>query len=69
MGEPNFIWESFENGSGWPSSVMGALLGLLGPLYAYGCPHWLLNMADDVKDPGRNIPVALLAQQIGNIVT
>jgi len=26
-------------------------------------------MADDVKDPGRNIPIALLAQQIGNIVT
>ena len=48
---------------------MGALLGLLGPLYAYGPPHWLLNMADDVKNPSRNIPIALLAQQIGNIVT
>jgi amino acid transporter len=64
-----FIWTSFENGSGYSSPVMGALLGLLGPLYAYGPPHWMLNLADDVEDPSRSIPIALLSQQIGNIIT
>ncbi|OKL62762.1 hypothetical protein UA08_01326 [Talaromyces atroroseus] len=64
-----FIWTSFENGSGYSSPAMGALLGLLGPLYAYGPPHWMLNLADDVKNPSRSIPIALLAQQIGNIIT
>jgi len=48
---------------------MGALLGLLGPLYAYGPPHWMLNLADEVENPSRSIPIALLAQQIGNILT
>lgn len=48
---------------------MGVLLGLLGPIYAFGPPHWLLNMAEDIKDPSRNIPIAILWQQIGNIIT
>ncbi|OQU94953.1 hypothetical protein CLAIMM_01230 [Cladophialophora immunda] len=65
----SFLWISFENGSGYSSPVMGALLGLLGPLYAYGPPHWMLNLADEVRDPRRSIPIALLVQQIGNIIT
>ncbi|KAI1625938.1 amino acid permease-domain-containing protein [Exophiala viscosa] len=67
---PNaFLWTSFENGSGYSSPVMGALLGLLGPLYAYGPPHWMLNLADEVENPKRSIPIALLVGQIGNITT
>ncbi|KAK4948554.1 choline transporter [Elasticomyces elasticus] len=67
---PNaFLWTSFENGSGYSSPVMGALLGLLGPLYAYGPPHWMLCLADEVENPKRSIPIAMLAGQIGNITT
>jgi amino acid transporter len=58
-----------QNLSGFDSNVIGAMLGLLGPLYAYGPPHWLLNMAEDVEDPSRAIPIALLAQQAGNVLT
>ncbi|KAK5040241.1 hypothetical protein LTS07_000738 [Exophiala sideris] len=65
----SFLWTSFENGSGYSSPVMGALLGLLGPLYAYGPPHWMLCLADEVENPKRSIPIAMLAGQIGNITT
>ena len=48
---------------------MGTLIGLMGPLYAYGPPHWLLNMAEEVQDPSRAIPIAIGAQQAGNITS
>lgn len=63
------MWFDVFNGSGFDSDAMGILIGLLGPIYAYGPPHWLLNMAEDVQNPGRSIPIALGAQQIGNIIS
>jgi choline transport protein len=44
------------------------MLGLLGPIYGFGPPHFILNMAEDVKNPRKNMPIALAAQQIGSTI-
>jgi choline transport protein len=64
-----FVWFEFENGTGFSSNFFGAAVGLLGPLTAYGPPHWVMNMAADVKTPSRSIPIAMLSQQVGNIIS
>ncbi|KAL1907862.1 hypothetical protein Sste5344_006285 [Sporothrix stenoceras] len=64
---PDVVFGTLVNDTGFPMSI-GIMIGFLGPLYAYGPSHWLLNMAEDVYNPTRNIPIAFLAQQIGNIL-
>ncbi|KAF2647132.1 putative choline transport protein [Lophiostoma macrostomum CBS 122681] len=64
-----FVWTKFQNDSGFASNVYCSLIALGTSLYAYGVPHWLCNLADDVERPDRAIPIALAAQQIGNGVT
>ena len=62
------IFTDLINLSGYESPVLCAMLGLLGPIYAFGPPHFLLNMAEDVKNPAKNIPIGLAAQLIGSTV-
>ncbi|KAH8892790.1 hypothetical protein GQ53DRAFT_645873 [Thozetella sp. PMI_491] len=62
------VWFDFQNLTGYESSILCAMLGLLGPVYGFGPPHFLLNMAEDVKNPSRNIPIGLAAQQIGSTI-
>ncbi|KAH6697630.1 amino acid/polyamine transporter I [Plectosphaerella plurivora] len=62
------VWQKIENGTGWPFGL-AVLLGASSPLAGYGPTHWMLNMADDVHDPRRTIPLAILAQQVGSVST
>ncbi|KAH7121897.1 amino acid/polyamine transporter I [Dactylonectria estremocensis] len=62
------VWFDFQNLTGFESPIMCAMLGLLGPIYGFGPPHFILNMAEDVKNPARNLPIGLAAQQIGSTI-
>ncbi|KAH6995341.1 amino acid/polyamine transporter I [Ilyonectria destructans] len=64
----SFVWSDFQNFTGWNDGIC-ALLGLSAPMYSYGPVHWLLNMAEEVRDPRRSVPIAIAWQQIGNIAT
>lgn len=64
-----FVWAILQNDTGFSSDGYCVLLGICIALYAYGVPHWLVNLAEDVKNPSRAIPIALAAQQVGNFVT
>ncbi|KAJ4223401.1 hypothetical protein NW759_006035 [Fusarium solani] len=62
------VWSKVQNFTGWPNGF-AFLIGVSSPLSGYGPTHWILNMAEEVKNPRRAIPIALLAQQVGSIVT
>lgn len=62
------VWFDFQNLTGYDSPIICAMLGLLGPVYGFGPPHFLLNMAEDVKNPARNMPIDLAAQPIGSTI-
>ncbi|KAH6955784.1 amino acid/polyamine transporter I [Ilyonectria sp. MPI-CAGE-AT-0026] len=62
------VWFDFQNLTGYESPIICTMLGLLGPVYGFGPPHFLLNMAEDVKNPSKNMPIALAAQQIGSTI-
>ncbi|KAH7349745.1 amino acid/polyamine transporter I [Plectosphaerella cucumerina] len=62
------VWFDFQNLTGFESPIICTMLGLLGPIYGFGPPHFLLNMAEDVKNPSRNMPIGLAAQQIGSTI-
>ncbi|KAH7377849.1 amino acid/polyamine transporter I [Pyrenochaeta sp. MPI-SDFR-AT-0127] len=64
----DFVWGTLINGTGWSEGV-GILIGIGGAIYAYGPSHWLLNMADDVEHPRRDIPLAFIVQQVGNVTS
>ncbi|KFA50990.1 hypothetical protein S40293_07279 [Stachybotrys chartarum IBT 40293] len=66
--ESHVVFLDFYNLTGFESPVICAMLGLLGPIYGFGPPHFILNMAEDVKNPSRNMPIALAAQQIGSTI-
>ncbi|KAL2827872.1 amino acid/polyamine transporter I [Aspergillus pseudoustus] len=63
----HFVWTDIANSTGWPNSL-AVVIGLTGPLYAYGPVHWLLSMADEVESPRRTIPIAMIYQQVGNTI-
>ncbi|KAF6788758.1 choline transport protein [Colletotrichum sojae] len=63
-----FVWSRIQNVSGWPNSL-AFRIGASGPLSGYGPTHWVLNMAEDVDDPRRAIPIAFLMQQLGSVLT
>ncbi|KAF2673056.1 amino acid transporter [Microthyrium microscopicum] len=64
----DFVWKNVVNETGW-STTIGVLIGISNIMYIYGPPHWLLNMAEDVKNPSRSLPIAISIQQVGNIFT
>ncbi|KAH6612394.1 amino acid/polyamine transporter I [Boeremia exigua] len=61
------IWFDFANTTGWPTGL-AALVGASLPLTGFGPTHWMMNMADETKNPRKSLPITLLIQQIGNIV-
>ncbi|KAJ1706020.1 choline transport protein, partial [Aspergillus flavus] len=65
----SFVWSQFENRSGFSSNGYCTLLGIGIALYAYGNPHWICSLSDDVENAARAVPIAFVAQQIGNLVT
>ncbi|KAL5592823.1 hypothetical protein FOBRF1_013131 [Fusarium oxysporum] len=62
------VWSQIQNVTGWPTGL-AMLIGASAPLAGYGPTHWVLNMAEEVKNPRRSIPIAFLIQQVGSIVT
>ncbi|KAG5788392.1 hypothetical protein H9Q69_012537 [Fusarium xylarioides] len=62
------VWEKIRNVTGWPTGL-AMLIGASAPLAGYGPTHWVLNMAEEVENPRRSIPIAFLMQQLGSIVT
>ncbi|CAG9993022.1 unnamed protein product [Clonostachys byssicola] len=58
---PSFIFASTENTSGWSSTGMAFLVGMINANYAFGLIDAGVHLAEEIPQPERNIPKALLA--------
>lgn len=65
-----FVWADFQNLTGWNSSGLIFLMGVLNGAYAIGTPDGVCHLSEEVPNPRRNIPYGILAQMlIGSIST
>ncbi|KAF9888897.1 hypothetical protein FE257_008267 [Aspergillus nanangensis] len=65
---PIFIFNSTENSSGWSSTGMAFLVGMINANYAFGLIDAGVHMAEEIPEPEKNVPKALfMAVGIGFI--
>jgi choline transport protein len=55
------VFATFINETGWSSNVIAAIVGLINPAFGYAAIDAAIHYAEEVKDPERNIPLALMA--------
>ncbi|KAK2468052.1 hypothetical protein H9L39_20274, partial [Fusarium oxysporum f. sp. albedinis] len=56
---PSFIFTSTDNVSGWNSKGMAFLAGLINANYSFGLIDSAVHLAEDIKNPEKNVPKAL----------
>ncbi|KAL2202645.1 amino acid transporter [Sarocladium strictum] len=54
------VWTTFDNATGWPAGVT-FLTGLVTPASMYGGIDAVLHLAEEVKEPEKTVPRALMA--------
>ncbi|KAK4861972.1 hypothetical protein LT330_003110 [Penicillium expansum] len=55
-----FVWTEFDNNTGWPNGI-AFLTGLVTPCFMFGGLDATLHLAEEVENPQRNIPRALIS--------
>lgn len=64
-----FVFTNFTNLSGWNSSVIAALTGIIGINWGYSCLDACTHLAEEIPNPERNVPKALFATVIVGFLT
>ncbi|KAL8810442.1 MAG: hypothetical protein Q9200_002569 [Gallowayella weberi] len=65
----NFVWRDWQNKTGWSSNGFVFAAGMLNGAYAIGTPDVVTHIAEEVPRPGRNIPKAILFQNLIGFLT
>lgn len=63
------VWNSFTNLTGYSSAGFAFVLGMLNGAFSVGVPDLTSHLAEEMQDPSRNIPVAVLWQYIIGFIT
>lgn len=65
-----FVWTTFQNLTGWSSSGLVFVMGILNGAYAIGTPDAVCHLCEEIPNPRRNIPYGIVAQvSVGAITT
>lgn len=56
-----YVFAHFVNSTGWKSDGMAFIVGLINPNWIFACLDSATHMAEEVPQPERNIPIAILA--------
>ena len=64
-----FVWTSFINESGWKSSSVVFLTGLVNPNYIYGGLDGAIHLAEACANAATAVPLALMSTIIIGFVT
>ncbi|KAM0750460.1 amino acid transporter [Meredithblackwellia eburnea MCA 4105] len=65
----NFVWKTFANEVGWSSNGVVFITGLVNVNYAYSGFDGAIHLAEDLKNPSRDVPKALFATVIIGLLT
>ncbi|TKA77794.1 hypothetical protein B0A49_03959 [Cryomyces minteri] len=58
------VWKNWSNQTGWASDGFVFLAGTLNGAFAVGTPDCVSHLAEEIPNPRRNIPKAILAQMV-----
>lgn len=56
-----FVFAHFVNSTGWKSDGIAFIVGLINPNWIFACLDSATHLAEEVPQPERNIPIAILA--------
>ncbi|ODV85797.1 hypothetical protein CANARDRAFT_27887 [[Candida] arabinofermentans NRRL YB-2248] len=56
---PHFVFVEFNNGTGWSSSAIAFIVGLINPAWSFSCLDSATHMAEEVVNPERIIPLVI----------
>lgn len=56
----HFVFVQFNNGTGWSSSAIAFIVGLINPNWCFSCLDSATHMAEETLEPERKIPVAIM---------
>jgi choline transport protein len=56
----SFVFTDFENFSGWTNNVIAFITGFINANYSFSCLDAATHIAEEIPNPERNIPKALL---------
>jgi choline transport protein len=57
---PDFVFTQFHNNTGWASSGIAFIVGLINPNWCFSCLDCATHMAEEVSEPERVIPIAIM---------
>lgn len=56
----SFVFTEFENNTGWSSSGIAFIVGLINPNWSFSCLDSATHLAEEVFNPARDIPIAIM---------
>lgn len=65
----SFVFTEFQNGTGWSSSGIAFIVGLVNPNWSFSCLDCATHLAEEVLQPERIIPIAVLGTVTIGLVT
>lgn len=65
----SFVFTEFVNDSGWSAKGITLLTGMVGVNWGFSCLDAVTHLAEEIPDPRRNVPKALIGTVVVGIVT
>lgn len=65
----SFVFQDFDNNTGWSSAGVAFLVGLINPNWSFSCLDAATHLAEEVGDPERAIPLAIMGTVAIGFVT
>lgn len=66
---PAFVFTEFQNNTGWSSSGIAFIVGLINPAWSFSCLDCATHMAEEIFEPERWIPISILSTVAIGFVT
>lgn len=65
----NFVFVEFSNGTGWSSSAIAFIVGLINPNWSFSCLDAATHLAEETLSPQTDIPKAIIGTVIIGFIT
>ena len=63
------VWTDWQNETGWSNNGFVFLAGMLNGVFAIGTPDAAAHVSEEIPNPRRNVPIAMVAQLSGGFVS
>lgn len=63
------VFADFKNNTGWSNSGIAFIVGLINPNWSFGCLDCATHLAEEVYNPSRDVPIAIMGTVAIGFVT